>query len=262
MSNLPELAWEVKREILEMSVASQKPHLSSCLSVSDILVSLFEVKKSLGYGEVYLSKGHAALALYCVLKQFGVISEADLRSYCANGSIFEGHVNSRIDGVPLSTGSLGHALAFALGSALADSKKSIKASHWVVLSDGELNEGSNWESLLFAAHLQIPNLNVVIDRNRLQSLLGTEATVRLEPLKDKLEAFGWMVLQVEGHNPHALVNAMKVATSQSRPVALIAETTKGHPLPSLMSEGVRYHYKPADQGHLLEFQALLPSDKV
>jgi len=258
MNTLEESGWRIKRSILETSLKKNTPHVSSSLSVSDILLTLFSWKANSSQTEIYLSKGHAALAIYATLREFGYIQDEDLASYTDDGSIYEGHVNSRINGVPLSTGSLGHALAFACGQALSDQIHGSARQHWVVLSDGELDEGSNWESLLLIAHLGLTNLNIIVDRNGLQSLKKTEQTVRLEPLPEKIEAFNWRVRSVNGHDPSALLNEIESATASHYPTCLIADTAKGYPLVDMMQEGVRFHYKPATRAQIDALMSMKP----
>jgi transketolase len=258
VTELQDAGWRVKKSILEISKSKNTPHVSSSLSVSDILVALFFPRVKSPRREVYLSKGHAALALYATLREFDYISEEDLSCYSENGSIYEGHVNSKIPGVPLSTGSLGHALAFACGRALADSLVASEVQHWVVLSDGELDEGSNWESLLLVAHLGLSNLNVIIDRNGLQSLKETEKTLRLEPLAEKLSAFNWRVREANGHDLSKLRLELDAASDNIQPTCIIANTAKGYPLADMMDEGVRFHYKPATEDHIQRFDKMHP----
>jgi len=256
--DLSEAGWRVKRSILRTSQATQAPHVSSALSCADILVALFYRKKVSALCEIYMSKGHAALALYSALEEFGFISQSDLSAYGEDGTVFEGHVNSRIPGVPLSTGSLGHALAFAAGRAFADNVQNPAVEHWVLLSDGELDEGSNWEALLLATHLGLHNLNIIIDRNRLQSLKGTESTLALEPLSKKFSAFNWRVEEVNGHNLVEISAALERASGFASPTCIIANTLKGYPLTDMMDEGVLFHYKPATDSHLSTFDNLRP----
>jgi transketolase len=254
--DLQNAGWRVKRSILSISRDKKTPHVSSALSCADILVALFSRKKASSLCEIYLSKGHAALALYCTLAEYGFITADELATYGGDGSIFEGHVNSKIPGVPLSTGSLGHALAFAAGRALADSVDRPLIEHWVILSDGELDEGSNWEALLLASQLGLHGLNVIIDRNGLQSLKETESTLALEPLAEKLSAFNWQVEEVNGHSLPEIDAALERAYHSSSPTCIIANTVKGYPLAEIMSEGVLYHYRPATEAHLELFDSM------
>lgn len=256
MSALHESGWRVKESILRESEASQTPHVSSALSCADILVALFHRAKTIRPSEVYLSKGHAALAMYATLAEFGYIDKHELSSYGDDGTVLEGHVNSRVPGIPLSTGSLGHALAFAAGRAFVDRAENSLVEHWVVLSDGELDEGSNWEALLLVNSLGLSNLNIVIDRNCLQSIRGTESTVPLEPLADKFLSFNWEVEEVDGHSLTDISAALNRASHSEKPTCLLARTKKGFPVQSMMEHGVLYHYRAATESQLREFATL------
>jgi len=256
LSELQNAGWRVKRSILSISLDKNTPHVSSALSCADLLVGLLSRKKSSTLCEIYLSKGHAALALYCALEEYGFISTDDLATYGDDASIYEGHVNSRIPGVPLSTGSLGHALAFAAGRAFADAVDGSTLEHWVLLSDGELDEGSNWEALLLASHMRLRGLNVIIDRNGFQSLKETESTLALEPLAEKLSAFNWHVEEIDGHNLLEIDAALERASSSSSPTCIIANTIKGYPLAEIMDEGVLFHYRSATGAHLESFDSM------
>jgi transketolase len=219
--------------------------VGSCFSVIDILVAAFDFKfsKNLSHNvDVLLSKGHAAAALYAVLFEFQKISEVDINSYSKNGSNFYGHVDNLASShIPLATGSLGHGLPYAIGLALsAKLSKQVDQVSIVILSDGELDEGTTWESLLIASHLRLSNLVVIVDRNFLQSFESTEETLALEPLKDKFESFGWIVRNVDGHNIESIQEGLRL---EDKPLCLIAKTTKGKGV-SFMENSVPWHYRP------------------
>ena len=261
MPDFQSVSKDARALILETSARTGTPHLSSSLSVVDILVSLGLAGQDRALGrEIYLSKGHAALAMYSSLVALGRLPREVMDEYCVDGSMFEGHVNSKIPGIPLSTGSLGHASPFAVGRAMGDHFSGAKKHHWVVLSDGELDEGSNWEALLIAAHRRLDNFHVVIDRNRIQSLGSTEDTSALEPLADKLVAFGVRVQEAPGHDFDALARHIAFAESCGFPTALIANTTKGKGVKEIEENAVLYHYKPATQEHLSSFQSSMKDD--
>jgi len=262
LSAIHESGWRVKESILRISEASQTPHVSSCLSCADILVALFHRAQNTAPSEVYLSKGHAALAMYATLAEFGYLDKHELSSYGGDGTVLEGHVNSRLPGIPLSTGSLGHALAFAAGRAFLDRAKNSPVEHWVVLSDGELDEGSNWEALLLINSLGLSNINIVIDRNRLQSIRSTESTIPLEPLADKFLSFNWKVEEVDGHSLMSISDALDRASYSEKPTCLVASTIKGFPLKSMMENGVLHHYRAATESQLSEFSALRANEEV
>jgi transketolase len=224
---------------------SKSPHIGSCFSVIEILVAAFgfklmnDGKKDV---DVLLSKGHAAAALYSVLYEFGRLTDSDLKSFSQDNTHIYGHVDNLASPlIPLATGSLGHGLPYALGLALAAKieNRSNQVSI-VVLSDGELNEGTTWESLLIANQLKLSNLILIVDRNRLQSFKGTEETLSLEPLSEKFLNFGFEVLEVDGHDITALLKSL---VHSEKPKCIIANTVKGHGV-SFMENSVLWHYKP------------------
>jgi transketolase len=257
MSNTEELAKFARGLVLEVSKRTSSPHLSSSLSVLDSLICLGSNQddEETHSREIYLSKGHASLGLYASLVALGKLPQEVLELYCADGSHFEGHVNSKVPGIPLSTGSLGHAAAFAIGRAIGDLSNGLRRHHWVVLSDGELDEGSNWEAFLIGSHRKLANLHFLIDRNGIQSLGSTEDTVSLEPLVEKFVAFGLTVLESNGHDHTSLQRAIAMAEEAGGPTVMIANTTKGFGLPEIESKAVLYHYKPATQELLDAFHA-------
>jgi transketolase len=234
-----------------MTAQANAAHVGSSLSVIDILSVLYfdtlVEEKDIQNGEsfIFVSKGHAAAGTYSVMAHAGCFPVEWLDTYCQNDSPLIGHVNKhRVPGVNHSTGSLGHALPFASGKALASKSEGKKNRFFVVLSDGECDEGSNWEAALVASHLGLTNLTILIDRNRLQSLNSTEETIALEPFADKWKAFGWQVETVDGHNHGAIRNAVfKGFKEDSKPRVVICETTKGYGV-SFMENSVLWHYKP------------------
>ncbi len=257
------LALEARKRILQMTHEAQSSHVGSALSVVDILAVLYsgsakvspETSNSAERDCVILSKGHAASALYAVLAIRGFFPLSYLESYCADGGQFGGHVTHHgKPGVELSTGSLGHGLPYGLGVALSQNRHGTSARTFVVLSDGECDEGTTWESALLAHQFGASNLTVIIDRNRIQSLTNTEDTVALEPFADKWRAFNWEVREVDGHSYEQLSAAL---ATQDRPLCIIAETTKGKGV-SFMENKVLWHYRPPSsedlENALLELQ--------
>jgi len=196
-----------------------------------------------------LSKGHAGAGVYATLAECGFFPISELDNHYKNGSILSGHISHKgVPGVEFSTGSLGQGLPVATGMAMAAKIDNKTHRVFVVMSDGELDEGSNWEAFMFASHHYLDNLIVIIDRNRLQSMKSTEQTLRLEPLQDKLNAFGWNVEEVDGHNYKELFQSMK--NESNKPKIIIANTTKGKGV-SFMEGEVSWHYK-SPQGELYE----------
>jgi transketolase len=188
---------------------------------------------------VFVSKGHAAAGVYAVMATCGLIPEDLLSTYCLDGGALSGHVTAN-DFIEFSTGSLGHALPYATGRALASKLRHEDRKFFVVLSDGECAEGSNWEAALLAAHHQLENLKVIIDRNYLQSLKSTEETLRLDPLNRKWESFGWSSVSINGHN-HDEIKAFTEASFEG-PAVAIARTVKGFGV-EFMENAIQWHYK-------------------
>ena len=240
-----EVALLARASALQMTFASKASHIGSSLSMIDILsVIATEVELApngkLG-DELIISKGHAAAGAYAVLAHSGYIPLDLLETYSKDGSSLGGHVTStHVSVINLSTGSLGHGLPFSIGRALAKKRLGIQGQSFVILSDGECDEGSNWEAALLASHLELDNVSVIIDRNFLQSLKSTEDTVRLEPLADKWLAFNWDVAVVDGHSHEELRQA--IFRKSSKPKLTIANTVKGHGV-SFMENSVPWHYK-------------------
>jgi transketolase len=212
----------------------------------------------LGRDRFILSKGHAGVGVYATLAEFGFFSKEELSKHYTNGSYFSGHVSHKnIPGVEFSTGSLGHGLPVAAGIALSAKLDETNIKSYVLVGDGELAEGANWEAMLFASHHKLDNLVLVIDRNNLQSMTTTEKTVALEPLEKKLEAFNWKVCSVDGHDHDEIETALNMS-GDGYPLAIIANTVKGKGV-SYMENKVEWHYKFPNQEQLK--QAILELDK-
>lgn len=231
--------------------AAKSSHVGSGFSIADILAVLYASKLAIDPSNarhsqrdrLIISKGHAAAAVYACLANVGLFDRADLASYGQPGSVLMAHVNHKTPGVELSTGALGHGLPFGVGKALAAKRLGADWRVFVLLSDGEMDEGSNWEALMFAAHSRLDNLVAIVDYNKLQSLASTEATLGLEPLADKVRAFNWNVIEVDGHDHGALKQVLDEATTISgRPTLILAHTTKGKGV-SFMENAVPWHYK-------------------
>jgi transketolase len=242
-----ELARRARRSALTMCSTSGASHIGAALSVIDIL--------SVIYGEVadvaphrvddpardivLVSKGHSASGVYAVLGQAGYFPLSWLDDYYQDGSHIGGHVTAHgIPGVELSTGALGHALPFGVGRALIDKLDGIDRRVFVVLSDGECAEGSNWEAALMAGHHRLNHVTVIVDRNRLQILGRTEDVLGLEPFADKWRAFGWDVEEVDGHDHDQLKAALHVRSAGPR--VIVANTTKGKGV-DYMEDKVEWH---------------------
>jgi transketolase len=225
-------------------------HVGGDLSVLDILTTLFfavlrvdpEKPAWADRDRFVLSKGHAAGALYATLAATGFFAAGELRTFAGPLSALNGHPNrSAVPGVETNTGPLGHGLPVAVGMAVAGRLSSSDRHVYVVLGDGELQEGSNWEAAMTAGHRRLTNLTAVVDRNRLQQGARTEDTSALDPLDDKFRSFGWDVTEVDGHDHRALLAAF-TAPRGERPTCVIANTVKGAGV-SFMEDRVEWHHK-------------------
>lgn len=194
-----------------------------------------------------LSKGHATAVLYAALAERGFFSPALLDGYCTDGSALTGHASHLVPGVEVSTGSLGHGLPISAGMALAMQRDGSDARVVVLLGDGELDEGSNWEAALFAAQHSLSQLVAVVDYNKVQAFGATSDVLDLEPLADKWRAFRWHVLEIDGHDHAAIADALAQASVSDRPSVIIAHTVKGKGV-SFMEGDLAWHYRsPGDE---------------
>jgi transketolase len=254
LAHLREGARAVRRRDIAMVRAAGLGHIGGEYSVTDILVTLYLAVLNVSPEQVadrdperdrlILSKGHAAAALYSTLAAAGLLDPASLDTFMQPLSQLNGHpARTKIDAVEASTGPLGHGLPIAVGTAIAGELDGSSRRTFVILGDGELQEGSNWEALMTAGSRGLSRLCVVIDRNRLQQGARVAETNDLEPLADKLRAFNFEVLEVDGHDHGSLLDAFAAVPAASRkPTAVIAHTVKGHPI-SFMSDDVAWHHK-------------------
>ena len=193
------------------------------------------------------SKGHSVEALYVVLADRGFFPESDLETLCQYRSAYVGHPTRKIPGIEQNTGALGHGLAFSVGVALGAKKDGAGYRVFTLLGDGELAEGSNWESLLTAAHYHLDNLTAIVDRNHLQISGRTEELCGLEPLKEKFQAFGWAVRSVDGHDVTALADCLgTVPFEPGSPSMAIARTVKGKGVRFMENDPRWHHGVPSD----------------
>ena len=255
------LAAYVRRDIVDMTHRGGSSHVGSGLSIADILAVLYgdilsvdpSAPRHDNRDRFILSKGHAGAAVYAVLAETGFFEVGRLESHYQNGSVLSGHVSHKgVPGVEFSTGSLGHGLSVAAGMAKAAKLRQKSHKVFVLLSDGECDEGSNWEAILFSSHHKLNNLVAIIDYNKIQSLDSVEATLGLEPFADKFKAFGWNTIEVNGHDHLALKKSFALESKKkTRPTVLICHTTQGKGV-SFMENSVLWHYR-SPQGQ--EYQA-------
>lgn len=249
---LRSLARRIRVHTVNMTHWGQSSHVGSGLSIADILAVLYgsvlrvdpENPEWEHRDRMLISKGHAAAAVYAALAESGFVDVQTLRDFYQDGSTLPGHVTwGKVPGVEWSTGSLGHALPVGTGMALSALKRSCPWRVFVLLSDGECDEGSNWEAILFAGHHRLDNLVAIVDYNHLQSLDRTENTLNLEPFADKWRAFNWAVRTVNGHDIEELRDVLsRVPLEPGKPTVVLAETTKGRGV-SFMEHGVLWHYR-------------------
>jgi len=250
--NTRALALRIRRHAIEMTHSGNSSHVGAVLSIADILAVLYgqvmakrpDVPKWANRDRFILSKGHAGAGIYAALAETGYFSLDQLRTHYKNGSLLSGHLSHLgIPGVELSTGSLGHGLSVAAGMALAAKHDGGSHRVFVLMSDGECDEGSNWEAILFAAHHRLSDLVAIVDYNKLQSLGSVEETIQLEPFAEKWRVFGWHVVEIDGHDHNALLNALSVdLAAYPQPTCIIAHTIKGKGV-SFMENSVLWHYR-------------------
>lgn len=243
-------AAAARQDIVRTITRARLGHIGGDLSVIDILTTLYAGVLRISpehpdwpeRDRLILSKGHCACALYVTLARAGFISRAELDTFAAPLSPLNGHpAHGKVPGVEFSTGPLGHGLPEAVGVALGIRMQDGPGRVFVVLGDGELQEGSNWEAAMAAAHHGLGNIVATVDRNRLQQGARTEETNRLEPLADKWAAFGWAVREVDGHD-HAQLLAAYLAEPDGQPTVVIANTIKGKGV-SFMEDRAEWHHK-------------------
>ena len=252
-------ANNIRANSLRMVFAANSSHIGSCLSVADILSVLFtnilkifpKDPKNLARDRLIFSKGHASAIYYAALAESGFFNINKLNRFCKNNSNLFGHVTkNNIPGVEFSTGSLGHGLPVASGIAFSLKKKKSKNNIYCILSDGECDEGSTWESALFSSHHKLNNLTVIIDHNKIQSFGKVSEILKLNPFIDKWKSFNWKVKEVDGHC-HADLYKSLIKKKQSKPQVIIAHTVKGKGV-SFMENKLKWHYKSPDNKELNE----------
>lgn len=249
-SELSQLATATRRSIVTMIGRAGQGHIGGDLSVTDILTTLFAAVLRIDPANpdwserdhFILSKGHCAAALYSTLAHSGFFSAEELVTFMQPLAALNGHPNrNKVPGVETNTGPLGHGLPVAVGTALGARLAGTGSRVFVVLGDGEMQEGSNWEAMMSAGHYGLDNLTIIVDRNRLQQGARTEETNALDPLDDKLAAFNLEVRVVDGHDYNALLAAFQPSTT-GKPVAVIANTIKGKGV-SFIEDRVEWHHK-------------------
>lgn len=256
MHNLEERAREIRRLIVIATSKAGASHVGSALSCVDILTTLYFNTMKINPKNprwkirdiLILSKGHGGIALLTTLAVRGYFSVRKLADYCKNGSTLTGHTMiESAPGVEATTGSLGHGLPIGLGIALSN-----KSKVFVVVSDGELDEGSNWEAILAAGNFKVDNLVVIVDYNKIQSFGFTKDVMDLEPFAQKWKSFQWAVREVDGHDFDNLSTVFALTPfEKGKPTVIIAHTIKGKGV-SYMENKLEWHYKSASESELMQ----------
>jgi transketolase len=257
VSELEEMARLCRIDIVRMTHAARAGHPGGSLSAIDCMVALYGA--SLRFDtenpnwddrdRFVMSKGHASPAMYAILNQIGILDESDLMSFRTLGSVCQGHVDMNwTEGVDFSAGSLGMGLSFGLGCALAARMDASERRIWVMLGDGETQEGQIWEAVMAANYHNANNLRVIVDRNRIQNDDFMGVQMEIGDIGAKFESFGWVVREVDGHNMSELVDTFQwTGADDSGPIAIIANTTKGKGV-SFMEDNPDFHGKaPNDE---------------
>lgn len=268
-SSISVLANDIRAHALRMVHRVNASHIGTCLSMADLLAVLYGHELRVDpmqparpeRDRFILSKGHGAAILYAVLAERGFFPTEWLDEYAKDGSLLLGHASHHVPGVELSTGSLGHGLSVGCGMALAGKREAQPYRVFVLLSDGELDEGSNWEAILFAPQHRLDNLVVIVDCNEIQSFGSVKEVLDLDPLADKWRAFRWSVREIDGHD-HQQIAATLADTpfETDKPSVIIAHTVKGKGV-SFMENQLAWHYKSPNAEQLAQALAELEADR-
>jgi transketolase len=248
---LNDMARNVRRRSLRMVHDAKLGHPGGDLSAADILVTLYfgvlhvdpQDSAAMGRDRFIMSKGHCSASLYSTLALKGFFPEEELDEFMAPLSRLNGHPNrTELPGVEANTGPLGHGLPIAVGAAMAAKMDGAAWRTFVLTGDGELQEGSNWEAIMAASHYKLDNLVLIVDRNRIQQGGPTESIITMEPLADRLRAFGWAVRETDGHDCAALLDVFRAAPFEpGRPSCIVAKTIKGKGV-SFMEDRAEWHH--------------------
>ncbi|CAN5499958.1 transketolase [soil metagenome] len=238
----------LRREIVEMAYAGSSVHIACAFSLVEVISTLLSSTMNLGAGQedklrdrIFLSKGHGVMALYAAYGALGWIDPSHLKNYFSDGSLLHGLSEARVPVLEVSSGSLGHGLPVAVGYALGK-KRAGEAGHvYCIVGDGEMNEGSMWEALLFAGHHKLENLTVIVDANGHQAMGRIQDVINMEPFADKFRAFGFATSDCNGHSNDELSKAFTLK-NDGKPRAVIARTIKGKGL-SFMEDNNEWHYR-------------------
>lgn len=252
--SLKKTAKEIRLMMLQALRPLESHHIGCAFSITDILTYLYfkelniypKKPKNPDRDIFLLSKGHAGLALYATLCRKGFFPRKLMNTYDQDGFHMPEHASTMVPGIELSTGSLGHALPVGIGFATSFKNDKKKNKVYVLLSDGELDEGSNWEGFMFAGHHKINNLTAIVDLNGFQGYAETKVVLDLSPLKKKIEAFGWNVRECNGHDFEDIRSVLDQGQTLKKPTMIVAKTVKGKGVPYFEGK-FESHYKSVDE---------------
>jgi len=263
--NYKTIARSIRKSVLNLIYQTKSPHIGPSFSIVEILVALYfnhlntspENSSDPDRDRFILSKGHACAALYAVLAERGFFNNSDLDGFAKNSGTLEQHPKIDLSrGIEVSTGSLGHGLSIGAGMAISGKVDNRQYKVYALLSDGELNEGSVWEAIMFAGHHKLNNLVALVDCNKIQALGYTKDIIDLEPLEEKWKSFGWHVQAIDGHDFLQILNSLEQLSSEL-PNVIILHTVKGKGV-SFMENQLLWHYRaPDDEEYQLALEELL-----
>ncbi len=254
--DLKQISKNIRKSIVKMNAKSSASHSGTALSTVDILTMLYFKVMNIDLNnptlksrdKFILSKGHGSSALYATLAERGYFAKELLDGFYVDGGKLPGHLDKdAVPGVEVSSGSLGHGLSIGVGMALANKIDNLNSQVYVMCGDGELNEGSVWEAIMFAPHKNLDNLTMIVDYNKLQGYGKTNEVINLEPLHEKLKSFNWEVIEINGHNFQEIEEALIKKTN--KPKAIIAHTIKGKGVSYMENEFI-WHYKSPSKEQL------------
>ncbi len=262
---LKERAKRCRRSIVQMVHKAGAGHPGGSLSAIDLLVGLYSTQMNVDPSNptsserdrFIMSKGHASPGVYAILHEMGFLSQSDLDGFRTLGSVCQGHVDMKwTDGVDFSAGSLGMGLSFGLGCAIAAKLDGLNYQSWVMIGDGETQEGQIWEALMSASYHGLDNLHVIVDRNRIQNDDFVEVQMEIGDIASKIESFGWSVKEIDGHDMEHIVEALDWSVNTAGPTAIVAHTVKGKGV-SFMEDNPSFHGKaPNDEELALALEEL------
>lgn len=261
----------LRRTILEMAYAGSTVHIGCAFSIVELLAVLYRHylrypgndPRAAGRDYLVLSKGHGVMAQYACMREMGWLDDASIHGYFSDGSELKGLSDSRIPGLEVTSGSLGHGFSVGVGIAMGLRRQGTDQKVYALVGDGELNEGPIWEGALVAAHHRLDNLMLIVDQNGFQAMGTTDEVLALGDLKAKFDSFGFDTLTVDGHDEAAVYAAVRTlwAAAPGRPKALVARTVKGHGVPFMEADN-RWHYTRLNEQTFAQAIAALEAGDV